>query len=99
VNTAGKEVLMSLDEEVTEELAMELIRRREGTPFTKMDDLLELPGMNHDLLYRMKELSDVKSEHFKITITVEDYQKETEELTVIIKRSGQGGKILFWKAG
>jgi general secretion pathway protein K len=98
VNTAGKEVLMSLDEEVTEELAMELIRRREGNAFTKMDDLLDLPGMNSDLLYRMKQLSDVKSENFKITITVEDYQKESEELVVIAKRSGNSGQVVFWKA-
>lgn len=98
LNTAGREVLLSLDDEMSEDLVAEIIRRREEKPFEKMEELLELPGMNHDLNYRIKQLADVKSEHFKITITVENYQKETEDLTVIVKRSGQAGKVVFWQA-
>ncbi len=98
VNTAGREILLSLDDEMTENIALEIIRRREETPFRSMDDLRELPGISHDMLYRLKQISDIKSEYFKIKITVESYQKDSESLTVIVKRSGQAGSIVFWKA-
>jgi general secretion pathway protein K len=98
INTAGVDILRSLDDEFTEEMALELIRRREEKPFQSMDDLLDLPGMNHDLLYRVKELADVKSENFKITLTVENYNKESSDLVVVVNRSGQSGKIIYWQA-
>ncbi|MFP4498093.1 MAG: type II secretion system minor pseudopilin GspK [Vulcanimicrobiota bacterium] len=98
VNTADQEVLMSLDDQVTDSMAGEIIRRRDEEPFSSMDDLLKLPGMNHDLLFRMKQVADVKSEYFKITITVENYLKETSDLNVIVKRSGQTGKVILWQA-
>jgi general secretion pathway protein K len=98
VNTARSEILQSLDDNMTPELVAELIRRREEKPFRKMDDLLELPGMNHDLLYRINHLADVKSEYFKITITVESQTNDSADLTVIFKRSGSSGKIVFWQA-
>jgi general secretion pathway protein K len=99
VNTARSEVLQSLDDDMTPDLVAELIRRREEKPFRKMDDLMELPGMNHDLLYRIKHLSDVKSEYFKITFTVENSSNDSVDLVVIMKRSGSSGKIVFWQAG
>lgn len=98
VNTARNEILLSLDEEMTRDLVSEIIRRREEKPFETMDDLLKLPGMNHDLLYRIKQLADVKSEHFKIVITVEDYDRQTADLTAVVKRSGQSVKLIYWHA-
>jgi general secretion pathway protein K len=98
VNTTRSEILLSLDDDMTPEMVDELIRRREEKPFRTMDDLLELPGMNHDLLYRIKHLADVKSENFKITITVENQTRDSADLVVIFRRSGQTGKIVFWQA-
>jgi len=97
VNTAGRDVLLSLDDDMDEDVVAEIIRRRQDKPFEKMDDLLELPGMNHDLLFRIKQLADVKSEYFKITVSVENYSGDKADLVVITKRSGSSSSIVYWK--
>ncbi len=99
INTAPYEILLSLDEDMSDDVVSEIIRRRSEKPFKKMEELLDLPGINHDLLFRIKQLSDVKSKHFKIIITVESKDGSlSSDLTAIIKRQGSSGQLLFWKA-
>ena len=96
INTANLEVLQSLDKDLTDQIAQEIINRRKDKPFKKMDDLLEVPGFNTDLLYRIKYLSDVASSHFRITMEVNKEGDKTL-LTAIIKRESGNSKCEFWK--
>lgn len=46
VNTAPKEVLLALSEEMTEELALNLIRRRMERPFKDRSEIIKVPGFD-----------------------------------------------------
>ena len=45
INTAPKELLMALDEQITDSVAEQIIDYRKSTPFQKESDLLKVPGM------------------------------------------------------
>jgi general secretion pathway protein K len=99
INTAEADVLLCLDDEMTSDVVAEIIRKRETTPITKMDDLVDMAGMSHDLLYRIKKFADVKSGNFRITLIVESYdKKDSAELTAIYRRGKKtGGRLVFWQ--
>ncbi|MCE1247097.1 MAG: general secretion pathway protein GspK [Firmicutes bacterium] len=99
INTADKDVLLALDDEMTTDLVAEIIRKRETEPIKKMDDLVDATGMSHDLLYRIKKFADVKSGSFRITLTVQSYdKKDSAELTAIYRRGKKtGGRLVFWQ--
>jgi len=96
VNTAGQRVLESLDPSITQQVAQEIITRRADRPFAKMDDLSAVPGMNSDIVYRIKYLADVVSTHYRITVEV---KKATEltKLIVVVHKSRGVLKPLYWK--
>jgi len=99
VNTAGPDVLMCLDDEMNEDLVAEIIRSRETEAIKKLDDLVDMAGMNYDLLYRIKKHAGVNSTTFKVTITVDSLdERDSAQLVVIFKRGSQAGEIIYWQA-
>lgn len=96
VNTAGLEVLQSLDRDLTSPMAQEIINRRIEKPFKKLDDLVDVAGFNTDLIYRIKYLADVASSHFRVTVEI-DMGGDRTLLTSIIKRESGSSKSVFWK--
>lgn len=99
INTADKDVLMSLDDEMNSDVVEEIIRVREVSPIEKMDDMKDIAGMNSDLIYRLKKQAQVNSTVFMLVVSVESLDKSNfAELTVIFQRGTTGGKILLWKA-
>jgi len=99
INTAASEILLSLDDEMNSELVAEIIRRREAAPIEKLDELIDVAGMTHDLMYRIKKFATVKSNNFRAIITVESFDgNDSAELVVIFNRSNRRAKIKFWQA-
>lgn len=99
INTAPFEVLLSLDDEMSPDLVSEIIRIREITPFQNVDELIDVAGANHDLVYRLKRLAGVNSTNFKLTVYVENYDGSiSSSLEAVFTRGTRGGKILFWQA-
>lgn len=99
INTASSDILLCLDDEMNQDIVSEILRVREEEPIKKIDDLVDLAGMNYDLIYRIKKFTTVKSNNFKATITVESYDgRNSASLIVIFSRSKKGGKVKFWQA-
>lgn len=96
VNTAGVDVLMSLDDSMSREMAAEIISRRKENPIKELSKLSEVPGINSDMVYRMGYLADVKSTHFRIIVSVKAGDDETI-LQVVVKRESGSYKPLYWK--
>ncbi len=46
INTASKEVLMALDDKITEEKADEILQHRQEKPFEKTEDLKQIPDLD-----------------------------------------------------
>lgn len=103
INTAPPAVLQALAENLDSGLVKAIIDHRERTPFKKLDDLLEVPGVTRDHIYFLKKVADVKSETWQIKAEVGaatgSYTLEGPPDTTLIARyrgSGRGIKPLTW---
>ncbi|MCX7739234.1 MAG: general secretion pathway protein GspK [Hydrogenothermaceae bacterium] len=70
INTAPIWVLMSLDEKINQPLASKIVDHRSKNPFKTVNDLVLVEGFNFDILYRIQNFIDVKSDVFHIRIKV-----------------------------
>ncbi len=70
INTASKEALMALSDDMTEELANKIIDHRAETPFTDRSDLMKVSGFDKigfNLLDRITVSSDMFRIYSKVT--------------------------------
>jgi general secretion pathway protein K len=91
VNTASREVLMALADEMTEPVVEAILAARQKQPFTRIEALKTLPGM--ETLYGFIYLYlDVRSDRFRImaTGTVNDGRRQIE---AIVTRAGD--RVLY----
>lgn len=103
INTAPPLVLEALSENLDQGLVNAIIERRGRTPFEKMDDLLEVPGLTRDHIYFLKKVADVKSVTWQIRADVGPATGGTTlegppDTTLIARYKGSGGGIqpLAW---
>ncbi|NPB07660.1 MAG: general secretion pathway protein GspK [Aquificae bacterium] len=92
INTAPLYVLLSLDEEITPQLAKRIIQRREEEPFKRVKDLLLVEGVTLDILYRIEGMVKTKSRFFRISMSLKG--EEALDLTVVYDREKD---ILLYK--
>lgn len=79
VNTAEKELLMALHNDISEELAKRIIEKRKESPFKTKGDLINFPGMNV-IGINISDIIKLKSSSFMVNITaIKDELKETVE--------------------
>lgn len=96
INTADKTILKSIDETITDQMAETIIKRRAEKPFKDIKELVELPGLDLDALYRIEQLADVKSKYYNIKITVQI--GETKPVfTCVVKRDKGMFEPVIWK--
>ena len=101
INTADKSVLMSLDEELHDLLAQEIIERRTETPFERVDDLKELTSMTAPVYNHLtgRALVDVKSSHFMIVVEG-TFREARVVITAVAERDGGGNiDLIFYRSG
>ncbi len=94
INTASKWVIMSLDRDIDETLANSIISYRREKPFKRVDDLINVDGMNSDILYRIKPYIDIKSENFLAVIDIQLGGREYK-LVILLNRKGKTKEV--WK--
>lgn len=95
INTASRELLASLDERMTDELAGRIIAHRGKTPFTSATDLLKVPGMEtigQGLQFRVR----VKGSVFRLVS--EARVGETARIVEAVARiDGGQATVLYWR--
>lgn len=96
INTASKEVLMALDERVSDTLATSILDYRKTTPFKNSAELAKVPGMNNafadSLLDRIKFLGSVYRIH-----SVAQVKEITREIEAVVRLDGTQQTILYWR--
>jgi len=92
VNTAPKYILMALDPRIDSTVADRIMEYRSSKPFKKVDDLVLVEGVSFDVLYRIRDMIDVKSTHFRIVATVKAGEEET---TVELVYDRAGNRIVY----
>jgi len=103
INTAPKEVLLALHEDIDEESVNEIIERRAEEPFESVDEVKKISSNLEDI-FKPKDgkkgignLIDVKSNYFKIVAhgTVNNVTKTIEAVVYRDSKPGGEGRILI----
>lgn len=98
INTVGKDLLMSLDEEITDAVAQEIIDYRAEESFEKLDQLRNITSLTPEARARIIGLLSVTSSYFYIQ--VEGYFRESRvAVTAVVQRTSGNVKLIFYKAG
>lgn len=94
INTAPKEVLLSLSERITPEMAARLIERRDKRPFRHTSEIREVDGFD-ELVFSLQGRIKVKSDTFRIFSKASSNGAIRETEAVV--RTGAGSRILYWR--
>ncbi len=95
LNTAPREILLALDEGITDSIVVEIIRRRDEEALEGENDLLEIPGVDEDLAFRLGRLVDYKSSVFRIRVAVENGPGRLKLEAVVLR--GDSPEVLLWE--
>ena len=95
INTAPKEVLMALSEEITPEMADKLIERRKKKPFSNAADIRELKGFD-TLVFSLQGRIKVKSDIFRVRTRAVSGGVAREVEAVV--STGNPKRVLYWRA-
>ncbi|MBI3601144.1 MAG: type II secretion system minor pseudopilin GspK [Nitrospinae bacterium] len=94
INTAGREALIALSDEMTELLAQKIIAYRKETPFKDRSDIMKVDGFG-TLGFSLQDRITVQGSIFRIYSrgVVEDAVREVEAVVQI------GGRVIYWREG
>jgi type II secretory pathway component PulK len=95
MNTAPKEVLMALSEEITPEMADKVIERRNEKPFVDSSDIRAVNGFE-TLVFSLQGRIKVKSDIFRVRSRAVS-KGVVREVEAVVRTSGSK-KILYWRA-
>ncbi|MFQ5329166.1 MAG: type II secretion system minor pseudopilin GspK [Thermodesulfobacteriota bacterium] len=92
INTARREVIMALSEEMTEDLAQGIIDFRNDTPFNNKSDIMQIPGFE-TIGFTLQDRITVDSRVFRVfsIARTTDAVREVEAVIEI------GGRVLYWR--
>ena len=97
MNTAGKEVIMSLSENLSGEIADEIIAFRGETPFPTKQDFKNNISMSEDVYNEISKFVDVKSNYFSI-ISRGEVNQSRKIIRAIVKRQNNKASIIeYWR--
>jgi general secretion pathway protein K len=99
INTAPKEVLQSLSEDMDSALAESIVEYRKEESFESIDDLRNVPGLDQiddSRLAEMREWITVKSTNFSIEAHV-DCNGAVASIKTIAERQGKKAKLIYWQ--
>ena len=96
INTASKWVLISLDNRIKGYIADRIIKMRQEKPFTSVDELIKVEGINANILDNLKGIIDVRSQYFLIKIFI--IKGDTRyKIDALIKREKNKFKLIMQK--
>lgn len=96
INTAPKEILMALDEELSETLVQEIISKRQEGSLSGEEDLRQITGINEDLLFRLSRLIRYNSQYFRVRIRVSSPPGPIN-VDAVVLRDKSNPKIVRWE--
>lgn len=95
INTAPKEILLALDERISDSLADQIIDYRKGTPFKDKADLVKVPGMEQ-IATGLQSRITAKSNVFRIV--AEAQVNGTTRVVECVANFAAGAPLtLYWR--
>lgn len=96
VNTAGKEAIMSLSDNLAAEIADEIIAFRVENPFQTKLEFKNNISLSEDVYNEIVKFVDVKSNYFSITSSGNVNQSQ-KTIRAEIMRQNNKAKIVYWR--
>ena len=94
INTASKEVLVCLDDEIDEAIAEGIIQYREEKPFDTKEELKEV--VEDEVYGRIQSIIDVKSNAFSVASTGQ-VERVEKVVRAVIDREGDQISYRYWR--
>lgn len=96
INTAPREILLALDEEMTDALVQEIITKRQEGSLSGEEDLRQIASMNEDLLFRLGRLIRYNSQYFRVRIRVSSPPGPIK-VDAIVLRDKSNPQVVRWE--
>lgn len=96
INTAPREILLCLDEQMTPALVEEIIHKREEGSLASEEDLRKIAAIDEDLLFRLGRLIRYNSQYFRVRISV-DSEPGPIRVEAVVQRDRRNPKIVLWE--
>lgn len=94
LNTAPRELIASLAEEMTDDLAGNIVDYRKTTPFKSVNDLGNVPGMTGRMVQSLQLYASVNGTAYRIHSTAR-VNGTTRTVEAVVRASGW--QILYWR--
>jgi general secretion pathway protein K len=96
INTAPREILLALDEQMTDALVEEIVRKREEGSLSGEEDLRQIATIDEDLLFRLSRLIRYNSQYFRVRITVSSPPGPVR-VDAVVLRDRKNPKVVQWE--
>jgi general secretion pathway protein K len=96
INTASVDVLIALDDAMTEELAERIVTFRTLEPFKGISDIVKVAGFEGTLGQSLMGRIAVKAANFRITSVAEE-NRVKRMIECVAGKSGDGFIVKYWK--
>ena len=96
INTAPREIIRALDEEMTDALVEEIVSQRQEGSLSGEEDLRQIAAIDEDLLFRLGRLIRYNSEFFRIRIRVSSPPGPIN-IEAVVRRDGRNPQVVQWE--
>lgn len=96
VNTASMPVIMSMDDNITQELAERIVAYRDIKPFERTSDIVKVAGFEGPLGLSLIGRIDVKARNFRITSAAEE-NRIKRIIECVVEVAGSSHIVRSWK--
>ena len=96
INTAPKEILLALDEEMTDSVVEEIIAKRQEGSLSGEEDLRQIAAIDEDLLFRLSRLIRYNSQYFRVRIRVSSPPGPIN-VDAVVLRDKRNPKVVRWE--
>jgi general secretion pathway protein K len=96
INTAPREILLALDEQMTEALVEEIVRKREEGSLSGEEDLRQIATIDEDLLFRLSRLIRYNSQYFRVRINVSNPPGPVR-IEAVVLRDRRNPQVVRWE--
>lgn len=96
INTASRDVIMALDDDITPSLAQSALDARSELPFKSKEEIKNITGFS-GLFPRISNLIDVKTDTFSVsaTITINEMRRRAD--AIITERNTMAANIIYYR--
>ena len=96
INTAPREILLCLDEQMTDSLAEEIVKKRGEGSLSGEEDLRQIATIDEDLLFRLGRLVRYNSQYFRVRIVVSSPPGPIR-IEAVVFRDRKNPKVVRWE--